>query len=75
MFYQFIQPPIFFNTVETNKLKESQYASDYQQLEQRHTSVFESKKEEVAQLIYAMRHKNEQEINQAQERVAGSRLR
>ncbi|MGE8290334.1 MAG: sodium:solute symporter [Sphingobacterium sp.] len=42
-YYQYHQPPIFFNQVEVQKLKESQYAASYQELEQKHTHLFQQR--------------------------------
>jgi len=42
-YYQYHQPPIFFNQVEVQKLKESPYAASYQELEQKHTQLFQQR--------------------------------
>ena len=42
-YYQYHQPPIFFNQVEVQKLKESPYAAAYQELEQKHTQLFQQR--------------------------------
>ena len=31
-FYQYHEPPIFFNPVETNKIEQSQYNNNYQKI-------------------------------------------
>lgn len=70
--YQFIQPPIFFNQSETNKLRQSRYAPQYAQLEQQHETVFKRKQQEVRELVAAMRQDDETRINQAQQQVNAS---
>lgn len=61
-YYQFHQPPIFFNQVEIKKLKESKYAPDYQLLEQKHTELFKTLESVVQQLNTALDHDDEKRI-------------
>ncbi|SEF64809.1 sodium:solute symporter [Algoriphagus boritolerans] len=44
VFYQFIQPPVIFNQVQTEKLKNSAYASQFEALENQYKANFESGK-------------------------------
>lgn len=53
-YYQFHQPPIFFNQVEIKKLQESKYAPDYQVLEQKHSELFKVRESVVQQLNTAL---------------------
>lgn len=53
-YYQYHQPPIFFNQVEVQKLKESQYAASYQELEQKHTQLFQQRESLVNGLSTAL---------------------
>ena len=43
VYYEFHTAPVFFNKVETDKLKTSIYAPDYQQLEQKHAQLSQQK--------------------------------
>ena len=43
-FYQYNQPPIYFNEVELNKIKKSEYAADFQVIERQYQEVFVAKK-------------------------------
>ncbi|WP_343567506.1 sodium:solute symporter [Sphingobacterium sp.] len=61
-YYQFHQPPIFFNQVEIKKLKESKYAPDYQLLEQKHSELFKTRESVVQQLNTALDHGDEKRI-------------
>lgn len=61
-YYQFHQPPIFFNHVEIKKLKESKYAPDYQILEQKHSELFKTRESVVQQLNTALDHDDEKRI-------------
>jgi len=53
-YYQYHQPPIFFNQVEVQKLKESPYAASYQELEQKHTRLFQQRESLVNGLSTAL---------------------
>lgn len=55
VFYQFIAPPLFFNTAERAKVGASQYAGDYARLEDEHRAVFVKRREAVRGLVQAMR--------------------
>jgi Na+/proline symporter len=44
VFYQFVQPPIFFNQVESAKLENSQFKAEYDNLKDRFATSFEEKK-------------------------------
>jgi Na+/proline symporter len=61
-YYQFHQPPIFFNQVEIKKLKESKYAPDYQILEQKHSELFKTRESVVQQLNTALDQDDEKRI-------------
>lgn len=44
VFYLFVQPPVYFNTTELNRLRQSEYAPQLQQLEKRYDAVFEERR-------------------------------
>jgi Na+/proline symporter len=58
VFYQFVAPPLFFNTVERARIGQSRYAADYARLETQHRALFTEKREKVQQLVGAMRAGN-----------------
>ncbi len=62
VFYQFVTPPLFFNTVENAKIANSRYAADYAKLEQQHQALFDEKREKVERLVGAMRAEDKQSI-------------
>lgn len=72
VFYQFVMPPLFFNTVETNKLRSSAYADEYKALEQRHEAVFQSRQTEVRELVNALRAGNQEGITSAEQQLEQS---
>lgn len=79
IFYQFTMPPMFFNQVEIDKLKNSQYNQEYAELEKQHQEVFESKRAKLEAFVIADKSGNKAEadalaleinaLNQIQEEV------
>ena len=59
VFYQFIQPPVIFNQVQTDKLRQSDYAPQLEQLEQKYQASFESGKVAYQDLLSAIDAENE----------------
>ncbi len=74
MFYQFTTPPLFFNPVETEKLKSGNYSQEYYQLEKEFSEISDEKKVHLLKLIEAMKSGNENEIIKAEaelDRITG----
>lgn len=69
VFYQFVQPPIFFNKVEKQKTEQSVYANELKAIEAEYTLVFNEKKAEVNNLIAAVKSENEANVEATQKRV------
>ncbi len=69
VFYQFHQPPVFFNKTATEQLRNSEYASAFEDLEKQHTQVFNDKKLALHDFIKQMESEDETAINQAEARV------
>lgn len=63
VYYQYNPAPLFFNKVETDKLKTSIYADDYQQLEQKHQKLTFERQQTVNALAKAMDNDDEAEVN------------
>lgn len=51
VFYQFITPPVHFNQVQTEALRQSRYASEFGRLEQSYQANFDSSKQVYTQLL------------------------
>lgn len=66
VFYQFEKPPLFFNTVETAKIQNSTYATDYNEIENEYNEAHELKKSRIRELITAMDEGDQTTINVAQ---------
>ena len=51
VFFQFVTPPLFFNPVETEKVKSSSYSSEYSQLETEFESLQKQKREKLREML------------------------
>ncbi|MCH7396912.1 sodium:solute symporter [Belliella sp. DSM 107340] len=65
VFYQFFQPPVVFNKVQTEKLVESQFRTDYLSLEEDFSKAFAEKSGSIESLLEAVRAENVDGIEQA----------
>jgi SSS family solute:Na+ symporter len=54
VFYQFVAPPLSFNPVQREKIRNSQYASEFESLEATHTKTFTQKRAAATELVTAM---------------------
>lgn len=68
-FYQFNRPPMFFNQYEVKQIKNSNYSTQYNYLDQQYTQAFEQKKIKANELVKAIDSKNEDRINHAQDQL------
>lgn len=51
VFFQFITPPLFFNPVETQKVKSGNYAEQYEELEREFNSLHQEKKKIITLMV------------------------
>ncbi|WP_161888596.1 sodium:solute symporter family transporter [Pontibacter russatus] len=70
VFYQFNQPPVFFNGAAKAKVYATPYANDLRELEEEYTAVFDQKQQAVHGLVKAIRTEDEAAIEAAQDQVA-----
>lgn len=68
-FYQFQQPPLFFNDVETKKILASDYAEAYSQLQDELTTLHLEKRQDVDDMIAYSRANNETEVDRIQKQL------
>lgn len=59
VFYQFFQPPVVFNTVQTDNLRNSEYAEDFSALEEAYSSNFDESKATYLDMLAAIDTKDE----------------
>src|SRR5688572_18483402 len=64
VFYQFVAPPLSFNPVQREKVRTSQYASEFTQLEQTHQRTFAQKRAAAMELVAAMDANDETAVAQ-----------
>lgn len=64
-FYQFNQPPLFFNKYEVMQVKTGRYAKEYNDLRTQYSLAFQQKKVSADELLKALDSKNEKQINKA----------
>ena len=70
VFYQFVTPPLFFNSVETAKVKNSQYASEYKQLESDYNQITLEKRENVNELLSAINSNDEIDVKENSDKLS-----
>lgn len=66
-FYQFHQPPVFFNKVEVKKIENSQYNDEYKLLENDFKSAHAEKQNRVNELLHALEMNDKERINQSRQ--------
>lgn len=64
-FYQFTNPPLFFNKVEVDKIKKTEFAGQYQQLEDRHAAIQAGKHAHVMALTNALNKEDDAAIGRS----------
>jgi len=75
VFYQFIQPPLFFDPVATKNIKKSIHAEKYEALENEHKKVFEEKRTDLNNLVSSMNSDDESETKYSEKRIDESELK
>ncbi|WP_184544237.1 sodium:solute symporter [Mucilaginibacter sp. FT3.2] len=65
-FYQFNRPPMFFNNYEVARVKQSSYATQYNNLDKQYTQAFEQRKAKANDLVKAFDSKDREQISHAQ---------
>jgi len=73
VFYQFVTPPLFFNTVESANVKKSVYASEYRRLEGEYGEVHNDKQILIREMLKADKSGDKIKFEDAAESVNKSR--
>lgn len=68
-FYQFNQPPVFFNKVEVNRIEKSNYKNEYKLLENQYKDANAKKQLEINSLVNAIHQDDKQAISVARTKV------
>lgn len=69
-FYQFYQPPVFFNKVELEKVRNSSYAQEYKRLEDAYVLLHAEKKKTVEELVVSIQNNEEEQVPEIKERLS-----
>ncbi len=69
VFYQFVTPPLSFNTVETKNIKNSSYAVEYNKLEVEYDNIYKEKQETIRQLLTSIESGDEDLVDQKTEEM------
>ena len=69
VFYQFEKPPVFFNQAAVTQIQNTEYATQFSELETAHVAIFDIKKQQLINLVDVMNTGNETQIDQAQTRL------
>ena len=64
VFYQFITPPVHFNQVQTEALRQSEYGSEFGRLEQSYQANFDSSKQVYTQLLSSFDQENAESMEE-----------
>ncbi|MCC5936657.1 MAG: sodium:solute symporter [Lunatimonas sp.] len=70
VFYQFYQPPVFFNQVQVDKLQQSEYWADYQELEKKYQATFEQKNTQIFEMLDAVKEEDPGQTDLLRSRIA-----
>lgn len=69
VFYLYTQPPVFFNQVEVEQVRQSEQAPQLAQLESAATVVFEEKKAATEEMVLALRAENPAGVEAAKTKI------
>jgi SSS family solute:Na+ symporter len=69
VFYQFYQPPVIFNQVQTEKLEDSPYSEEYQVLKDNYTRNFETSKSSYMEMLAAIEKEDEAKERELQQQL------
>ncbi|GAB3225726.1 sodium:solute symporter [Algoriphagus aestuariicola] len=69
VFYQFVQPPVVFNRVQTDKLRQSEYATQFQELEEKYETNFESSKLAYQEMLSAIDRGEEENVSVIKDKI------
>ena len=69
VFYQFFQPPVVFNKVQTEQLESSAYREDYMLLQEEFSQVFQEKNLHILSLLQAVESNDESGVADAKDKI------
>lgn len=72
-FYQFVTPPVYFNPVEEQTVKQSSYSEQYASLENEHKELFKERNEKIRGMLNAIDNNDETKIADYQKTLEASK--
>jgi SSS family solute:Na+ symporter len=63
VFYQFVTPPLFFNSVETAHVENSAYSQAYQELETKHERLHKEKQAHLRDMLAAIENHKDSDLD------------
>ena len=69
VFYQYIQPPVFFNKVQTEKIKSSEYAGEFEVLESQYEESFQEGRAAYQEMLSAIDSDQEEKADEIKGRI------
>jgi solute:Na+ symporter, SSS family len=69
VFYQFVTPPLFFNPVETARVKAGAYGGAYTKLEADYRRLSEEKQGQLRRMLAAAKDRDDREAAEAMDRI------
>lgn len=69
VFYQFHQPPLYFIAGNEQKIEQSEYAAEWQALEQQHAAVFDQKRQRIGDMVASIEQQDQAGIRQQQQAI------
>lgn len=73
VFYQFVTPPLFFNSVETAHVENSAYSQAYQELEAKHERLHKEKQAHLRDMLAAIKNHEDSDLDQTLQTLQESR--
>ncbi|MDX5339616.1 MAG: sodium:solute symporter [Cyclobacteriaceae bacterium] len=71
VFYQYIQPPVFFNKVQTEKIRSSEYAGEFEALESQYESSFREGRSAYQEMLAAIESEQEEKAEEIKTKIQG----
>jgi Na+/proline symporter len=73
VFYQFVTPPLFFNPVETARIKNSSYGEAYARLETDYNRLYGEKQEHIKKMLAAIENRKEEDLANSLQKLRRTR--
>jgi Na+/proline symporter len=73
VFYQFVTPPLLFNSVQTDNIRNSAYSQVYQELETKYERVHQEKQAHIRDMLTAIESDGDSNLDQTIQAVQESR--